>query len=346
MPGTSPPAAGPEADTLAPFGARLASALAPFSLGLVQGIGGEGEPRDDHGSPRWALEVAGLGDGLPVVVPSTARIEAMLAGRNPLAGAVSQPLPIAFTVPTWWDVAACAVLAGCEPGVLGVLGAALDAVADPAFNLLGVQTTTGAASPLLIAHGPLVPRLGLHAGSGALGPGWPINATLGRALRLALQNLGLARPGEVDMATHGHPGKFSWLVAEHQAASPWEPFSVSRGLAADVDALTVVAGVGNVEVVLPVTTPEALAARLAVVLAALAAPEAVVLLPPDGARFLDRQGWNGQRLQQALADGGVAGPVLVVVTGGAGVKATVVPGWGGPTRSITRLVPGEEGRLA
>ena len=99
-----------------------------------------------------------------------------------------------------------------EPPLLDVIAAALDACADPAFNLLGVAATTGAASPLVVVHGGAAVRLGLHAGAGGMGPGGHRNGPVGRAVRLALQNIGCARPGEADMATLGHPGKVSWLV--------------------------------------------------------------------------------------------------------------------------------------
>jgi hypothetical protein len=328
-------AATPLHDPLA-FGPALRAALAD-----VAGRGDDPSPAID------ALHDAGLTDGLPVIPPRTAAIEALLAGRNPLAPACAQPLPIAFATPTWWDVAACAVLAGCpaEPALLDIAVAALDAVADPSFNLLGVQATTGAASPLVIVHGPVVARTGLHSGSGVLGPGGRRNAPLGRTVRLVLQNVGGARAGEADMATHGHPGKIGWLVAEHpqarRAAAGWGPVATALGLAADASAVTVFAGVGNVEVVLPTTTAEALAGRLAQVLAGLAAPEAVLLLPPDGADFLVRQGWDRLRLAEKLSALGVA-PPLVVVTGGVGVKATVVPRWGGPAATVTRLVEADD----
>ncbi len=320
-------------DALTPFAERLTAAAEAIEEGGAVVLGSDG----------WvqvALEAAGLGDGLPLVMPDDRTITAMLGGRNALGPALQHPLPVAFAVPTWWDLAATAVLAGCRPGVIGLLAAALDAAADPAFNLLGVLATTGAASSFVVVHGPHVDRVGLHAGSGALGSGWPVNATLGRAVQLGLRNLGLARPGEIDMATHGHPGKFSWLVAERQDASPWEPFSLSRGVAEDVDAVTVVAGVGNVEVVLPTTTPEQLVKRLARVISGIGAVQTLLLLPPDGAVFLTRHGWDRARLVVGLSDAGCP-EVLVIVTGGAGVKATVVPGWGGGSLAVTRPVPAD-----
>ncbi|MEZ5407483.1 MAG: hypothetical protein R2761_05610 [Acidimicrobiales bacterium] len=304
------------------------------------------EPTPGRGQPAGVvyLDGTGLGDGLPLVRPGDDAIAAHLAawsgagtpgaaGPDPGAEAVSGPVPIAFAVPTWWDLAACAVLAGAPVGSLPLMAAAIDALVDPAFNLLGVQATTGAAAPLMIVDGDAVVRFGLNPGANALGPGHRANATIGRAVRLVLQGVGQCAPGEGDMATHGHPGKYTWLVAANRADDPWgEPGRPGGGR------VTVFAGVGNVEVVLPSSTPDAVARRLGQVTAGLAAPVDVVLLPPESAGFLDRHGWDGARLRAEVAAAGTGREPLVVVTGGTGVKATVVPGWGGGSAPVSRPV--------
>jgi hypothetical protein len=276
------------------------------------------------------LEGSGLGDGLPLVPLDDRLMASMLEGRDPDAAAVGGPVPIAFAVPTWWDLAACSVLAGCDRGSLALVAAAVDALADPAFNLLGVQATTGAAAPLVIVGGDAVARFGLNAGANALGPGRRANATIGRAIRVVLQGVGQCAPGEADMATQGQPGKYTWLVAENRVDNPW----VERPAPPQV---TVFAGVGNVEVVLPTTNPDLVAQRLAQVIGGIAAPSNVVLLPPESAAFLARHGWDEARLCAELVAGGAARP-LVVVTGGTGTKATVVPGWGGGSEPVTRAI--------
>ena len=94
---------------------------------------------------------------------------------------------------------------------------------DPTFNLYGVQATTHPVAPLLVVNGPYGRRLGLHAGSGCFGPGFRANATIGRAIRLILLNVGGAWPGRYDMATQGSPAKFAYCIAENEDASPWGP---------------------------------------------------------------------------------------------------------------------------
>jgi hypothetical protein len=114
-------------------------------------------------------------------------------------------------------------------------------MADPAFNLNGVQVTTHVTGPLLIVNGPVVRDLDVNAGPNVFGPGWRANATIGRALRLILLNIGGAQPGLLDRSTLGHPGKYTYCIAENEAASPWDPFHVARGCRADESAVTVFA---------------------------------------------------------------------------------------------------------
>ena len=328
------------------------------------------------------LYEAGLGDGLPLVPPTGERIEAMLAGVSRPAGSLLPVLVPAHVSPTLWDIAANAVMAGCAPEYLPVVVAAVGAVADPEFNLTGIQATTGSASPLVIVGGPAVAELGLNAGANALGQGWRANATIGRALRLVLQNVGLAVPGVSDMATQGQPGKYSWCVAENETDGPWPPLRVALGLSASASTVTVVGAVGNVEVVLPASSPEDVGETLdgSMTIAGNAGGEgtfgggqALVLLPPESATFLDAHGWDRRRLQRYLFDNArvpyerltpvaveraierrrelrlpdegalpvarAPEDVLIVVTGGVGTKATFVPTWGGGTRAITVEIP-------
>jgi hypothetical protein len=172
-------------------------------------------------------------DGLPIVPPTEERVRAMLDGA-PADRSLGKLAPL-WREATLEKLAVNAVMAGCEPGALPVLAAAVGAMLDPVFNLYGVQATTHPVAPLAIVHGPVAARLGFHAGSGCFGPGFRANATLGRALRLILMNVGGAWPGKHDMATQGSPAKFSYCIAERVDASPWGP------LVAD-DAVTIFGG--------------------------------------------------------------------------------------------------------
>lgn len=189
----------------------------------------------------------GFTDGLPVMPPTPRRVDAMLAGRNP--DEVVAAVEPARGAATLRALAQCAVMAGCLPEHLPVLIAATRAVTDPAFNLLGVQTTTGNTAVLLLINGPIVQRLRFNAGGNALGPGCHANATVGRALALMLRNVGGAVPGKTDMATQGQPAKYTCCCAENEPASPWGPLSAARGFPAGTGTVTVFAIAGMVEVV-------------------------------------------------------------------------------------------------
>ncbi len=174
-------------------------------------------------------------DGLPIVPPTADRVRAMLEEAEPERALGAMP-PLWRTA-TLEAVAVNAVMAGCRPEYFPVIVAAVDAMLDPDFNLYGVQATTHPVAPLVIVNGAYGRRIGLHAGSGCFGPGFRANATIGRALRLILMNVGGAWPGRHDMATQGSPAKFSYCIAENEEASPWGPLQ-------DGDAVTVYGGEG------------------------------------------------------------------------------------------------------
>lgn len=204
------------------------------------------EPHEGFDEVNRRLIQLGLSDGLPLVPPTRARIEAMIGQRD--AHTAHAILPPQFVEATVYRVAVCAVMAGCQPAEMPLLLSAVEAVADEAFNLLGIQTTTGAAAPAFIVNGPIAEQLGINAQSNALGPGTRANATIGRALSLALRNIGGAVPGQLDMATMGQPGKYTFCFAEHEQANPWGPLHVSLGYEVQQSTVTVVATVGTMEV--------------------------------------------------------------------------------------------------
>lgn len=185
------------------------------------------------------FERRGWGDGLPLVPPTPARVDAMLAGRDPdeLIGV----LPPRSGAATRRTLAVNAVLAGCRPEVFPVLVTAVRALCREEVNLAGVQATTHPVAPLIVVHGEAVASLGFNSGCGTFGPGFRANATVGRALRLALIHAGGARPGSGDQSTQGQPSKYSFCIAENGAQSPWPAYPRSRGVDAAA-AVTVFCG--------------------------------------------------------------------------------------------------------
>jgi hypothetical protein len=186
----------------------------------------------------------GVTDGLPVIPPSRPRVERMLAAttrdRHQLLGEMAPNYGRA----TVEKAAINAVMAGCRPDYLPVVLAAVEAVCEPAFNLHGVSTSTHFSAPLIVVNGPIRTRIGLNCSFGVFGPGYRANATIGRALRLMMINVGGARPGETSMSTFGHPGRYTYCIGEHEEASPWPAYHVDHGLGAAESAVTVFAGEG------------------------------------------------------------------------------------------------------
>ncbi len=201
-------------------------------------------PDDAEAVFEYAL-ARGWSDGLPLIPPTPERVERMLGAVARDPGEVVARLDPRQGEASVERVAINAVMAGCAPEYLPVVLAAVEAVADPAFNLHGIQTTTNPAGPLLIVSGPIRRRIGVNSGRNALGPGCRANATIGRALRLCLLNIGGAVPGEVDKAILGMPGKYTFCLGENEEESPWEPLHVERGLAPGESAVTAVGAQGT-----------------------------------------------------------------------------------------------------
>ena len=185
-----------------------------------------------------------LTDGLPFVLPTAERVQAMIAGSGRRGGEVIAVVPPRWAEATVENIAINAVMAGCRPQYMPVLIAALQAAADPAFGLYSVQATTHPCAVLMLVSGSIVQELGLNFRHGVFGPGFRANASIGRAMRLVLMNVGGGIPGEGDQATHGSPAKFSYCVAENEAATPWEPFRVTRGFGKADSTVTVFSGEG------------------------------------------------------------------------------------------------------
>ncbi|MCC7484151.1 MAG: hypothetical protein IT529_04105 [Burkholderiales bacterium] len=207
---------------------------------LLRSPGASLEAEDDFDAVNALVADRGWADGLPVVPPTAARVEAMLAYCDRPWDA-----PVARIAPRYGEatplrLAANAVMAGCRPEYFPLCLLAIEALCEEPFNLYAVQATTHLCAPLVIVNGPVAGELGVNAGHNAFGPGARANATIGRAIRLALLNIGGAIPGSGDMSTFGAPSKFSYVVAENEAASPWEPLHVERGVPADASAVTVV----------------------------------------------------------------------------------------------------------
>lgn len=186
----------------------------------------------------------GFTDGLPIVLPTRLRLEQMAAGAKHYSLESLGNLAPRDGAATIQKIAINAVMAGCLPQHMPVLEAAVAAIVQPDFNLIAMQTTTHPCGLLAIVQGPVVEQLEMNCGHGCMGPGNRANSSIGRALRLILQNVGGAVAGTTDKATQGSPAKAGFCFAENEAESPWPPLRTTLGLGLEDSCVTVAAAEG------------------------------------------------------------------------------------------------------
>ena len=312
-----------------------------------------------------AMHDRGWTDGLPVVPPTEQRVLRMLTGTTRDPAEVVAVVPPDLAPCTVEKVAVNAVMAGCLPEHLPVVLAAVEAACTDAFALHGLLATTYFSGPVVVVNGPVARAVGMNSGGNALGQGNRANATIGRALQLVVRNVGGGRPGEVDQATLGNPGKLTFCFAEREDDSPFAPLAQDRGVPPGSSAVTVFAGSGVQPVVDQLSRdPHSLARSFAAALRVNGHPklpmafDALLVVSPEHGRVLREAGWDRARLLAELepllllpADelrrgaGGMAegvpdalagvdlpkfrpGGLLVVHAGGdAGLFSAVVGGW-------------------
>ncbi len=294
--------------------------------------------------PVEACYDRGWTDGLPVVPPTPERILRMLAGTRRDPGEVIGRIPPELAPCTVEKVAINAVMAGCRPEYMPVVLTALEAALDPGFTLHGVTCSTCFSSPVIIVNGPVATRLGMNSGLNALGQGNRANATIGRAVNLVVRNVGGGRPGEIDRATLGSPGKYTFCFAEDESDEGWEPLAVSRGTAPGRSAVTVFAGDGVQGVTdQKARTPRELTRSLAMALGAVGHPKlcewapAVLVLSPEHYAIYREAGWDRARITDAL-HAALLRPGTDVVAGAGGVAEGMPPSRSGG--SIPKFHPG------
>ena len=295
-----------------------------------------------------ALFARGVTDGLPVVPPTRARVEAAVAASGRDGGELIGLVAPRMGRATVERIAINAVMAGCRPEYMPVVLATIEAICDPAFALIGVSGTTDAVAPLVIVNGPIRRALDVNSGAGVFGPGWRANATIGRAVRLVWVNVGGAIPGEISMSTFGQSGRYSFCIGEREEDSPWGPLHAEHGCAATDSAVAVLAAEA------PQVVVDARSRTAADVLATVARSGEVIasssvgglgdtllVIAPEHATTIGRDGWSKANVRdflwermQATVDGAVvpkfrtpANIKIVVAGGSAGRFSAWLPGW-------------------
>ena len=177
-------------------------------------------------------------DGLPVVTPTEARVQHLLSGTSRNPDELVGNIPPAMEPATVRTVAVHAVMAGCKPEYLPVVLGGIELMLREEFNLNGVQGTMHGVAPRMIVNGPHARKIGLHGGNGCFGPGFRANASIGRAIRLMLTNLGGGIPGVGSATVFSTPLRYTACLTENVERSPWDTIARSRGYATEDNVIT------------------------------------------------------------------------------------------------------------
>jgi len=271
----------------------------------------------------------GWTDGLPVIPPTEARVLRMLSGTHRAPDEIVAIVPPDLVEVTVEKIAINAVMAGCRPEYLPWVIAALEACCTPEFNIHGVLATTMPVGPVIVCNGPGTRSIGMNSGMNAFGQGNRANLTIGRAVQLVIRNVGGGRPGEVDRATHGNPGKLSFCFAEDEIGSPFTSLAVERGFDPTVDTVTVFAGEGPRCIVDQLARdPDSLATSIAACLRTLHNPKSILafdvilVVGPEHARVFADAGWDRERVLAEL-HGRLQIPGSELVRGAGGIAEGV-----------------------
>ncbi|MDP7144833.1 MAG: hypothetical protein QGH75_05825 [Pseudomonadales bacterium] len=252
----------------------------------------------------------GFSDGLPLIPPTPERVMQMLAGTHRDPQEPVATVPPNMGTATVEKIAINAVMAGCKPEYLVVVIAALEAACTDEFNIHGVMATTMGASPVMVINGPIRLRIGMNMKMSALGQGNRANASIGRALRLAIRNIGGAEPGGTERSTLGNPMKFTMCFAEWEERNPWQPMHVGRGFEPEDSVVSLFAMTSGPTLIVDQTSRKAdqLAGSIALGLESAHHPRAhmgtnvVLVVCPEHIDTLMRDNYSKQDLRKRIQE--------------------------------------------
>jgi hypothetical protein len=318
----------------------------------------------------------GWTDGLPVVPPTEQSIRAMLDAVGLDPGEEITFIEHRQVSVTAEKVAINAVMAGCLPAHMPVVVAAIEAIGDPRWSYHGPATSTGGSAVFMLVNGPIARELDINYENNLFGPGWRSNATLGRAVRLVMRNVIGTLPGRLDRSSLGHPGKYTYCIAENEAESPWPPVHVERGFRPEQNTVTVLAALAPHQFSNQLSnTAEGVlttgCAHMRISAGLRSQPQYVLVLAGEHMRVIGNDGWSKDDIKRYCFENtrtshaemkrmhvmpGEIGPeddttmqtlvespedFIVVAAGGrAGVQSAFIPGWGGKrtSQSVTKEI--------
>jgi hypothetical protein len=330
---------------------------------------------EDFSAAQEFYHSNGWTDGLPVVPPTQAAVEACLDWALMPPDQLIGIEPVRQQPITAEKLAINAVMAGCLPFHFPVVAAAWQAMLRDEFALHGVTSSTGGGAVLVVINGPIRQEIGASGTFSALANSDRATAAIGRALRLALINLLDARPGGIDRSTLGHPGKFSFCLAEDEEDTAWQPLSVMRGIPEGTSAVTVMGAMAPRQIMNEWTTePKEILETFAAEMRAnqrhysIYGGNYAIVIPKQLREHIERAGWSKRDIGEFLyesarirraewADVGKGAVVrdrgesvytalespdhaLVIAAGGpAGGFGAVIPPWmGSKTRAVTAAI--------
>lgn len=251
----------------------------------------------------------GWTDGLPVVPPTPAAVQACLDWAMLPPEHLVGIEPVRERAITVEKLAVNAVMAGCAPPHFPLVVTAFTAMLGEEFLLHGATASTGGCAVLLVVNGPIRRELGMAGDFNVLGNTDRASATVGRAVRLALMNLLDVRPGEIDRSTLGHPGKFSYCIAEDEENSPWESLAAARLGDPHVSAVTAVASMGPRQLMNEWTTdPREICETFAAEIRANQLNYSIwpgnytLIVPPQLRSHFAAAGWTRRDVQECVAE--------------------------------------------
>ncbi len=243
----------------------------------------------------------GWTDGLPIFPPTEEAVAEMMKGTDlPPEYVVAKIIP-RMGKATVKKIAVNAVMAGALPTHMPLLIAAVQALADPKTRFDTFEVSTGSWSPFFVINGPIRKEVHINGSSGALSPGNMANAVIGRAAGLIVKNIGGARKGIEDMGTLGNPAKYTLVLGEYEEESPWDPLHVDRGYKSEDNTVTVFFPNSYFQTIPSQTSAQGIADALA---GMGARSLSLLMVIPDHANILIREGWTKKRLKEFLAKNG------------------------------------------
>ena len=286
--------------------------------------------------PFEALFSSGLTDGLPVVPPTAERVMALLAAVDRDPQEVLGTVGPNYGPASLEKVAINAVMAGCQASYFPVVVAAVEALCEEQFAAHAINVTTFSATPLTIINGPIRHTIGVNCGHNALGHGFRANATIGRALRLIILNIGGAKPQEICKATLGHPAQFTFCIGEAEEESPWEPLHMEWGFRQEQSTVTLFGGHSPLQINDHASrSAEQLALSLGWTMASVwnhknfpVFSDTALIVGPEHAKTFAQDGWSKNDLRQFLFEH-IRRPLCELrpgVNGGEGVGVSMLAG--------------------